>query len=313
MLELERLQAETTSRQGRAPRAFILRAVPEPLSIAQVTPYPWEDRHDVNTFVARVSDELAARGHRVLVVAPSSSRTLVRDSRKAVRAGALEPAPGEARVLAVGEALPPLPGRRRAALPIDVARTISDLFESRRPRPLPRPRAVRAQRGQHRAAPFARAQRRHLPRADRARRGHPGRAQGRAARVRAPRRAHRRLRGDARSCCAASSRATTRSSRPAPTPRRAAEADADGPRAHRLPRAGGARGAARCSCARCAGSIRRCRGTRSCTPSAGRRPRRPCAPTCCERVRFVDGRRRRRWPAPTSSWRPPTASPPRRG
>ena len=33
-------------------------------------------------------------------------------------------------MLAVGEALPPLPGRRRAALPIDVARTISDLFES---------------------------------------------------------------------------------------------------------------------------------------------------------------------------------------
>ncbi|MEA2393269.1 MAG: hypothetical protein QOJ82_1160, partial [Solirubrobacteraceae bacterium] len=31
----------------------------EPLSIAQVTPYPWEDRHDVNEFVRRVSDELA--------------------------------------------------------------------------------------------------------------------------------------------------------------------------------------------------------------------------------------------------------------
>jgi glycosyltransferase involved in cell wall biosynthesis len=104
--------------------------VPEPLSIAQVTPYPWEDRHDVNTFVARVSDELALRGHRVIVVAPSSSRALVRESRRAVRGGALEPAPGETRVLAVGEALPPLPGRRRAALPIDVARTISDLFES---------------------------------------------------------------------------------------------------------------------------------------------------------------------------------------
>ena len=103
--------------------------MPEPLSIAQVTPYPWEDRHDVNTFVARVSDELALRGHRVIVVAPSSSRTLVRESRRAVRGGALEPAPGEVRVLAVGEALPPLPGRRRAALPIDVARTISDLFE----------------------------------------------------------------------------------------------------------------------------------------------------------------------------------------
>jgi glycosyltransferase involved in cell wall biosynthesis len=104
--------------------------VPEPLSIAQVTPYPWEDRHDVNTFVARVSDELASRGHRVIVVAPSSSRALVRDSRRAVRGATIEPAPGEVRVLAVGEALPPLPGRRRAALAIDVARTISDLFES---------------------------------------------------------------------------------------------------------------------------------------------------------------------------------------
>jgi glycosyltransferase involved in cell wall biosynthesis len=101
----------------------------EPLSIAQVTPYPWEDRHDVNVFVDRVSHELAARGHRVLVVAPSSSHALVRESRKAVRARTLEPEPGQARVLAVGEALPPLAGRRRAALPIDVARTISDLFE----------------------------------------------------------------------------------------------------------------------------------------------------------------------------------------
>jgi glycosyltransferase involved in cell wall biosynthesis len=101
----------------------------EPLSIAQVTPYPWEDRHDVNVFVDRVSHELAARGHRVLVVAPSSSHALLRESRKAVRAGTLDPEPGQARVLAVGEALPPLAGRRRAALPIDVARTISDLFE----------------------------------------------------------------------------------------------------------------------------------------------------------------------------------------
>jgi glycosyltransferase involved in cell wall biosynthesis len=104
----------------------------EPLSIAQVTPYPWEDRHDVNAFVDRVSQELASRGHRVLVVAPSSSHALVRESRRAVRNGTLEPEGGWGgvpRVLAVGEALPPLAGRRRAALPIDVARTISDLFE----------------------------------------------------------------------------------------------------------------------------------------------------------------------------------------
>jgi len=103
--------------------------VSEPLSIAQVTPYSWEDRHDVNTFVERVAQELAGRGHRVMVVAPSSSHALVRESRKLVRGGSPQAAEGEMRVLAVGEALPPLPGRRRAALPIDVARTISDLFE----------------------------------------------------------------------------------------------------------------------------------------------------------------------------------------
>jgi glycosyltransferase involved in cell wall biosynthesis len=101
----------------------------EPLSIAQVTPYPWGDRHDVNDFVGRVSEELAHRGHRVLVVAPSGSNDLARDARRALRAGEIELVAGDVRLLAVGESLPPLPGRRRAALPIDVARTISELFE----------------------------------------------------------------------------------------------------------------------------------------------------------------------------------------
>ena len=102
-----------------------------PFSIAQVTPYPWEAAHEVNEYVRRVSAELAARGHRVLIVAPSGSQELVREGRKAVRAGgeALFGDPGEPRVVAVGEALPPLPGRARAAVPIDVARTIQALFE----------------------------------------------------------------------------------------------------------------------------------------------------------------------------------------
>jgi len=43
----------------------------ERFSIAQVTPYPWEQHHEVNRFVERVSDELCARGHRVVVVGPS--------------------------------------------------------------------------------------------------------------------------------------------------------------------------------------------------------------------------------------------------
>src|SRR6185312_4970764 len=79
--------------------------------------------------VRRVAEELAGRGHRLLIVAPSSSQELVRSSRRAIHAGEAEPPGGEPRLLAVGEALPPLPGRRRAALPIDVTRTITELFE----------------------------------------------------------------------------------------------------------------------------------------------------------------------------------------
>ena len=103
-------------------------------SIAQVTPYAWEAPHEVNTHVREVSAELASRGHRVLIVAPSSSAKLVRDGRKLVRApgaGLLEQARDEPLLLPVGEAaLPPLPGRRRSAtLPMDVTRTLTDLFE----------------------------------------------------------------------------------------------------------------------------------------------------------------------------------------
>jgi predicted metal-dependent phosphoesterase TrpH/glycosyltransferase involved in cell wall biosynthesis len=103
--------------------------VPGPFAIAHVTPYPWEARHEVNEHVRRVAAELAARGHRILIVAPSSSQELVREGRRAVRAGELFAADGSPRVLAVGEALPPLPGRPRAALPIDVARTVQALFD----------------------------------------------------------------------------------------------------------------------------------------------------------------------------------------
>jgi glycosyltransferase involved in cell wall biosynthesis len=104
--------------------------VAAPLALAQVTPYPWEEGgHERNGEIQRLATELAGRGHRVLIVAPSSSHALVREGRRAIRAGgdALLPAPGDApRVLAVGEALP---GRTRAAaLPIDVTRTLEELF-----------------------------------------------------------------------------------------------------------------------------------------------------------------------------------------
>jgi glycosyltransferase involved in cell wall biosynthesis len=106
----------------------------EPLAIAHVTPYPWGGGgHDVTTYVERVTGELAARGHRVLIVAPSRSQDVVRETRQALRVdpSSLLPEPGAPpRVLGVGDALPDLPGARRRvpALPVDISRTIEDLL-----------------------------------------------------------------------------------------------------------------------------------------------------------------------------------------
>ena len=54
-------------------------------AIAQVTPHPWEDAHEVNAYVGSLASELAERGHRVLIVAPSRSPELVRESRRRIR------------------------------------------------------------------------------------------------------------------------------------------------------------------------------------------------------------------------------------
>jgi hypothetical protein len=109
----------------------------DPLAIVQVSPYPWEDRHEVNTYVARLAEELTERGHRVVIAAPSRDEEAVRATRRAIRNGDVLPEPGELRVLAVGEVLP-IPGqgdgaanglgRRRPAVPIDVARTVEELL-----------------------------------------------------------------------------------------------------------------------------------------------------------------------------------------
>jgi len=112
----------------------------ERFSIAHVTPYPWEAENEVNDHVGRVAAELSARGHRVLVLAPSRSQERVRASRKALRAarGASDGGSsllagtdeGSPRVIAVGEVLDVAAGARRrpSALPIDVARTVEELM-----------------------------------------------------------------------------------------------------------------------------------------------------------------------------------------
>jgi predicted metal-dependent phosphoesterase TrpH len=109
-------------------------------SVAHVTPYPWEAQdNEVNGHVREVSAVLARRGHQVLVLAPSHSQERVRESRKAIRAarGDLSQlmagaAPGEPRVIAVGEVLDVTGGARRrpSALSIDVARTIEELLST---------------------------------------------------------------------------------------------------------------------------------------------------------------------------------------
>jgi len=103
------------------------------LAIAQVTPFAWELASEVGDHVRRVSHELAARGHRVVVIAPSESPALVRDSRRAIRSGGesvLERAAGEPVVLGVGEVLPFSSARRGTSLPVDLARTIEEALGS---------------------------------------------------------------------------------------------------------------------------------------------------------------------------------------
>jgi predicted metal-dependent phosphoesterase TrpH/glycosyltransferase involved in cell wall biosynthesis len=105
----------------------------ERFSIAQVTPWPWEQHHEVNRFVERLSDELCKRGHRVAVVAPSDSRELVREGRATVRAMADDPdalfaEEGCANLVAVGQSLPFKRGGS-VSLPLDVSRTLEELLD----------------------------------------------------------------------------------------------------------------------------------------------------------------------------------------
>ena len=104
-----------------------------PFSIAQVTPWPWEQHHEVNSFVEHLSDELCARGHRVVVVTPSDSRELVREGRAKVKAMRSDPEalfaePGCASMLAVGQSLPFRRGGS-VSLPLDVSKTLEDLLD----------------------------------------------------------------------------------------------------------------------------------------------------------------------------------------
>jgi hypothetical protein len=102
-----------------------------PFSIAQVSPHPWEARTELGVYVERVAAELAARGHRVLVVAPSLSAREAAASRRALRDAREDPAAllgddGAPGLFLAGEVLA-APGRG-PGLPVDVARTVEELL-----------------------------------------------------------------------------------------------------------------------------------------------------------------------------------------
>src|SRR5947199_29478 len=99
---------------------------------AEVKLEVWDSPNSAGIVIdaVRLAKELAARGHRVVVVAPSHDDAAVRAGRRAIRNGEVLGAPGEVRVLAVGAALqvPGPAGRRRPAVPIDVARSVEELL-----------------------------------------------------------------------------------------------------------------------------------------------------------------------------------------
>ncbi len=105
--------------------------MPERFAIAHVAPRALEDEHDVGTFASELSRELAERGHRVLLLAPSRSPELVRESRRLIRAAREAPETlfdpgGGVRVLGVGELLPVHRRGVAPSPPVDIARTIED-------------------------------------------------------------------------------------------------------------------------------------------------------------------------------------------
>jgi predicted metal-dependent phosphoesterase TrpH/glycosyltransferase involved in cell wall biosynthesis len=108
----------------------------ESLRIVQVSPHPWGARHEVNEYAGRLAAELAGRGHRVLVAAPSESRAEARASRAAIDRARERPdslfAEGEPRVLAVGGGvpLPRGPRPRPAPVPVDAGRALEALLRA---------------------------------------------------------------------------------------------------------------------------------------------------------------------------------------
>ena len=83
-----------------------------------MTPHAWSVPHDTNEHVAGVADALRARGHGVVVLAPSSRSADLLAGRRALQAGALEG------VVAVSRAVPVSP-RTAVGIPVGVRANVA--------------------------------------------------------------------------------------------------------------------------------------------------------------------------------------------
>jgi hypothetical protein len=109
-----------------------------PFAIAHVSPHPWETGGELCEYIDRVAQELAARGHRILIVAPSNSPRLAAASRRALREAREHPerlwsSDGGPALFAAGEVLSVgAEGsvKRSAGVPVDVAHTVEELLST---------------------------------------------------------------------------------------------------------------------------------------------------------------------------------------
>ncbi len=106
----------------------------KPLSIAQFTPFPWQESGEINGYVDRLSYGLAERGHSVLVAAPAGGRDAVHEVREVTAALSDDPGllfrPGEEpRVISMGGVPLPRGSRKRPApVSVDVGNRVEDLL-----------------------------------------------------------------------------------------------------------------------------------------------------------------------------------------
>ncbi len=106
----------------------------EPLSIAQFTPFPWHEQGEINSYVRRLSDGLAERGHSVLIAAPAGGREAIQEAREVAAAlgddADLLFRPGEQpRVISMGGVPIPRGSRKRPApVSVDVGNRVEVLL-----------------------------------------------------------------------------------------------------------------------------------------------------------------------------------------